>query len=116
MDDKKMVKRSPYFGTEVKPPIQPNRKSQTVEQKPAEEPVQQPQPEPEKPKEEKPVAEKPEKVTDLLSGIVQTKTKSNVSFYLEDDIVVALDKLAKQNKTTRSILVNTLLRNLLLDK
>lgn len=109
-----MVKGNPYFRTEAKPPITPNRKSHTEEPKPVEEPV--PVPEPEKPKEEKPVAEKPEKVTDLLSGIVQTKTKSNVSFYLEDDIVVALDKLAKQNKTTRSILVNTLLRNLLLDK
>ena len=110
MEDKKLIKANPYFGTEPKPAISPKHKTPEPKQEPAVEPKS------EKPKQEKPVAEKPEKVTDLLNGIVQTKTKSNVSFYLEDDIVVALDKLAKQNKTTRSILVNTLLRNLLLDK
>lgn len=114
MEDKKLIKANPYFGTEPKPAISPKHKTPEPKQEPAVEPVAEPKSE--KPKQEKPVAEKPEKVTDLLSGIVQTKTKSNVSFYLEDDIVVALDKLAKQNKTTRSILVNTLLRNLLLDK
>lgn len=113
MSEKKKLVTANIFGDEdTREKITPNHRT---EKTPPAEPVT------EKPKQETPVAENPipdkqEPGVDLLSGIVQTKAKKNVSFYLEDDIVVALDKLAKQKKTTRSILLNTLLKNYLLNK
>ena len=52
---------------------------------------------------------------DILAGIRETKPKSkSYAFYLDEEVVDALDQLAKQNKSNKSKVLNTLLRNLLL--
>ena len=75
-------------------------------------------------KEEKPVEPVKENViieTDLkknlLAGMIEQKPKGKSnSFYLDDEVVAALEKLAKQNKSSKSKVLNTLLRNLLIDE
>ena len=60
------------------------------------------------------VAEMPEK-ENLLAGMVEKKARGKgYGFYLDDEVVAALDKLARQNKTSKSKVLNTLLRNMLL--
>lgn len=52
-----------------------------------------------------------------LAGLFEEKPGGRgYSFYLDDDVAEALSKLAKQNKTSKSKVLNALLRNLLLDK
>lgn len=71
------------------------------------EPVIEPQSEPEEP----PVAPK----MDLMAGIVKKKPKAKAyTFYLDDEVVAALEKVAKQHKTNKSKALNTMLRNALL--
>lgn len=110
MDEKKLTKKNPYFGTEVRAPISPRHKT------PVEEPIHEP--EAEKPVEvEVPVVEKPEASTDLLAELKNKKpTGKGCNIYLDADVIDKLDKLAKQAKTSRSKVINTLLRNLLADK
>ena len=51
----------------------------------------------------------------LLAGMIEQKPKAKSnSFYLDDEVVAALEKLAKQNKSNKSKVLNTLLRNMLL--
>ena len=60
---------------------------------------------------EKPAAE------NLLAGMKDKKPKAkSYGFYLEDDVVEALERLAAQNDSSKSKVLNTLLRNLLLNK
>ena len=115
MDEKKLTKKNPYFGTEVRAPISPRHKT------PVEEPISEPEveePKAEKPVEvEAPVVEKPEASTDLLAELKNKKpTGKGCNIYLDADVIDKLDKLAKQAKTSRSKVINTLLRNLLADK
>ena len=57
------------------------------------------------------------KANDLFAGLVDEKPRGKtVGFYLDEDVIAALEKVAKQKKTNKSKVVNTLLRNLLLDK
>lgn len=67
---------------------------------------------PEQPAEEpKPVKE------NLLAGIVEQKPAGKTyALYLDSDVVAALDKLAKQNKVSRSKALNSLLRNILFNR
>lgn len=52
---------------------------------------------------------------DLLAGMMEKKPKGkSYGFYLDDEVVAALDKLARQNKSSKSKVLNTLLRNMLL--
>lgn len=54
---------------------------------------------------------------DLLAGITDEKPKGKTySVYLDDDVVEALDRVAKQNKSSRSKVLNILLRNFFLEK
>ena len=60
---------------------------------------------------EKPAAE------NLLAGMKEKKPKAkSYGFYLEDDVVEALENLAAQNESSKSKVLNTLLRNLLLNE
>ena len=67
---------------------------------------------PEQPAEEpKPIKE------NLLAGIVEQKPAGKTyALYLDSDVVAALDKLAKQNKVSRSKALNSLLRNILCNR
>ena len=57
------------------------------------------------------------KARDLLAGMIEQKPKAkSYGFYLDDEVVAALEKLAKQNKSNKSKVLNTLLRNLLINK
>ena len=74
-------------------------------------------------KEEKPVAPVKEvqiietKASNLFAGLVEEKPKGKTTgFYLDEEVIAAIEKIAKKNKTTKSKVLNTLLRNLLLDK
>jgi hypothetical protein len=52
---------------------------------------------------------------DLLAGMLEKKPRGkSYGFYLDDEVVAALDKLARQNKSNKSKVLNTLLRNMLL--
>lgn len=52
---------------------------------------------------------------DLLAGMLEKKPRGkSYGFYLDDEVVAALDKLARQNKSNKSKVMNTLLRNMLL--
>ena len=73
-------------------------------------------------KEEKPVEPVKEveiietKAKDLFAGLVEEKPRGKTTgFYLDEEVVAALDKIAKKNKTNKSKVLNTLLRNLLID-
>ena len=53
----------------------------------------------------------------LLAGIADEKPKGKTySVYLDDDVVEALDSVAKQNSSSRSKVLNILLRNFFLEK
>lgn len=61
---------------------------------------------------------KPVQTNDLLAELtmdVKPKAKS-YGFYLDDDVVKALDKLAKSKRSNRSKMLNTLLRKILLEE
>ena len=66
--------------------------------------------------EEKPKAAAPKvEVENLLAGkIAKKQAGKSYAIYLDTDVVDALDKLAKQNKLSRSKALNELLRGLLL--
>ena len=50
-----------------------------------------------------------------LAGKVEQKVKGkSYGFYLDDDVVLALEKLAKQNKISKSKALNMLLREILM--
>lgn len=56
------------------------------------------------------------KATDLLAGMIEQKPKAkSYGFYLDDEVVAALEKLAKQNKSNKSKVLNTLLRKMLIE-
>ena len=111
MEEKKPARKNPYFGTEVRAPITPKHK----ETAPAPEP--EPTVEPKPVEVEAPMVEKPEAATDLLANLKNKKpVGKGYNIYLDSDVIEKVDKLAKQAKTSRSKVLNTLLRNLLLDK
>lgn len=113
------------------PPIQPQEVEQPVVEAPVV--VEEKKPEPMSPvAEKKPeaaektdeapvVSEEPAKAEkkpakeNLLAGEVEQKaTAKSYALYLETDVVDALDKLAKQNKLSRSKALNALLRKVLM--
>ena len=52
-----------------------------------------------------------------LAGILEQKTAAkSYGYYLDDDVARAIEKLAKQNKTSKSKALNALLKKILLDK
>ena len=56
------------------------------------------------------------KAKDLLAGMIEKKPKAKgYGFYLDDEVVAALEKLAKQSKSNKSKVLNTLLRKILLE-
>jgi hypothetical protein len=59
----------------------------------------------------------PEVKKNLLAGMLEQKPKAkSYGFYLDDEVVAALEKLTKQSKAkSKSKVLNTLLRNILLD-
>ncbi len=72
--------------------------------------------------EEKPAAQVKEneiietKAKDLLAGMIEQKPKAkSYGFYLDDEVVAALEKLAKQSKSNKSKVLNTLLRKILIE-
>ena len=105
MEDK-FVRKNPFENTESREGVKPKRKE------PIPEPVEQPPV-----VKEDPVVEKPE-TTNLLAELTQKKKPvgKGCNVYLDADVIEKLDKLAKQTKTNRSKVINTLLRNLLADK
>lgn len=109
MDEKKTARKNPYFGTEPRAPITPRHKDS------APEPVAQPDPKPVE--KEEAVVEKPESTTNLLAELKNKKPiGKSCNVYLDADVIEELDKLAKQTKTNRSKVMNTLLRNLLIEQ
>jgi hypothetical protein len=63
----------------------------------------------------KPVAQKTEK-KDPFAGMVEEKPRGkSYGFYLDEEVVDALEKLAKQKKISKSKVLNTILRNILLE-
>ena len=77
---------------------------------------------PEKPEEIKtPVAPEQEPKSeipqgDILAGLKSKKPMAKTyGFYLDDDVVVAIEKIAKQTRTSKSKVLNTILRNTLLN-
>lgn len=84
-------------------PIQPKAKT-----KPVTEVVEEPTP---------PPAPKPEKKANPLAGKVKRKRDAkSYGFFLDNDVVAALEKLASKNKISTSQALNLLLRDLLLDE
>jgi hypothetical protein len=56
-----------------------------------------------------------EPVADIFDGMVEQKPKAkSYGFYLDDEVVEALEKLAKQKKISKSKVLNTILRNVLI--
>lgn len=52
----------------------------------------------------------------LLAGMKEQKPRGkSYGFYLDDEVVAALEKLAKQSKSNKSKVLNTLLRKILLE-
>lgn len=113
MDDKKLVKKNIFEEIEKTEGRKATRKEMwsTPEPKPVVEDV------PEIPEKETAVVEKQE-TTNLLAELTQKKKPvgKGCNVYLDADVIEKLDKLAKQTKTNRSKVINTLLRNLLADK
>ena len=73
-------------------------------------------------KEEKPVEPVKEveiietKANNLFAGLEDDKPRGKtVGFYLDEDVIAAIDKIAKKTKSNKSKVLNTLLRNLLID-
>lgn len=55
------------------------------------------------------------KAKDLLAGVMEKKPRAkSYGFYLDDEVVAALEKLARQNKSSKSKVWNKLHRNMLL--
>lgn len=67
---------------------------------------------------EQPVVTAPvekEAPVDLFDGMVEQKPKGKTcAFYLDDEVNAALEKLAKQKKISKSKVLNTILRNVLI--
>lgn len=64
--------------------------------------------------EEKVVAEKPPVQENLLAGMIEQKPEGkSYGFYLSIEAMEKLEKLAKQNKCSKSKALDTLLRSLL---
>ena len=56
------------------------------------------------------------KASNLFAGLVDEKPRGKTTgFYLDEEVIAALDKIAKKNKTNKSKVLNTLLRNLLIE-
>ena len=71
---------------------------------------------------EEPVKESEKEVVEvsikdsLLAGMKEQKPRGkSYGFYLDDEVVAALEKLAKQSKSNKSKVLNTLLRKILLE-
>lgn len=66
-----------------------------------------------------PVVETPPQIekTNPLAGMVASKVGAKAyTYYLDDDVALAIEKLAKQNKISKSKVVNLLLKDILLNK
>ena len=110
MEDK-FVKENPFERTETHGGVKPKRREPVAPV----EPVVQPDPIPEEPKPEKPIADKPKSESNLMAKLTNKKTTgTGCNVYLDADVIEQLDKLAKQAKTSRSRVINTLLREYLL--
>lgn len=56
-----------------------------------------------------------EVVADIFDGMIEQKPKAkSYGFYLDDEVVEALEKVAKQKKISKSKVLNTILRNVLI--
>lgn len=103
MEEKKLVKANPFGGLDNRQPVQRKPKPEEA----------QIVTEPEKVEEEVKI----DAPADLLAGLTTKKIETkSYSFYLDSEVIVQLDKLAKKNKTSRSKVLNTLLRNYLLSE
>lgn len=89
----------------------------------AKEPVVEPKkPEAEKPKKEKNASAERKtqlkegmvSVDDILAGLEKTRKAKAHCFYLDDEVMEALDKLAKKNNTNISKTLNTILKAVLI--
>ena len=81
--------------------LMPNTFHEVARQEPTPEPVKEPVPAPANP----------------LAGMVEKKTGAKAyTYYLEDEVAQAIDKLAKQNKISKSKALNMLVKDLLLTK
>ena len=64
--------------------------------------------------EPKVVEEKPTVKQNLLDGLIETKQEGkSYGFYLSNEAISKLEKLAKQNKCSKSKALDTLLRSIL---
>lgn len=98
----KFVKTNPFEAAERREKVPP-KKMEEIPTPPAD-----PTPEPEQ-------VEKQESTTEVLSVLADKKPAGKgCNVYLDLDVISKLDKLAKQNKSTRSKVLNTLLRSWLL--
>lgn len=65
--------------------------------------------------EETPVVEQPITNNPLAGILDQKPTAKSYGYYLDDDVAKAIEKLAKQNKTSKSKALNALLKKILID-
>ena len=95
--ENKLVKSNPFEQAEKREAVKPRRIEKDVT----------PDPIPEEPKQEK---QKP--ATDILAELTNKKpTGKGYNVYLDADVIEKLDRLAKQAKTSRSKVINLLLRS-----
>lgn len=103
-DNTKLVTENPFSGLDNRPPV-PRK------QKPVEPPVEEVTP-PIEPVEDNKV----ETSHDLLAGLDdETPTLKSVTVHIDSRVIAELDKLAKKKKKSRSAVLNTILKNYLLD-
>ena len=103
MSDKPVYKNQ--FGSSSNS-IQPKAKTKPV----VEEPV------PSDPKPKPTPTPAPKKANPLAGKVRKKREAKSYGFFLDNDVVEALEKLAKQNKISTSQALNLLLRDLLLDE
>jgi len=93
MAEEKFIKNNPFVGTENREKARPKTRHHEPE------PVE---------------TGKQDTTLDLLAELEEKKPESKAySIYLDVDVVEAVDKIAKIRKTSRSKVVNLLLRNIL---
>ena len=99
MAEDKFVKANPFEGTESREKSKPNLRHRET---------------PAPKTEETPMVEETENNMDFLAELEDKKPESKAySIYLDVDVVEAVDKIAKKRKTSRSKVINLLLRNML---
>ena len=63
-----------------------------------------------------PVEVAPKAEKDLFAGLTEERPRGkSYGFYLDEEVVEALEKLARQKKLSKSKVLNSILRNALLD-